>query len=95
MLPEEVLGDIVGAFDHRDDGAGGITKGRVTEQARAEGKPDNIIEKMVEGRMRNFYALSVLTEQAFVKDDKQTVGKFAESNGMKLVKFVSWRLGQE
>jgi len=37
--------------------------------ARAEGKPEGIIEKMVEGRMRNFYAESVLSEQAFVKDE--------------------------
>src|SRR5262249_51419250 len=45
----------------------------LTEQARQEGKPDNIIEKMIEGRMRNFYAEHVLSEQPFVKDDKQTV----------------------
>ena len=43
----------------------------LTEQARKEGKPDNIIEKMIEGRMRNFYAEHVLAEQPFVKDDKQ------------------------
>ena len=43
----------------------------LTEQARKEGKPENIIEKMIEGRMRNFYAEHVLAEQPFVKDDKQ------------------------
>ena len=67
----------------------------LTEAARKEGKPENIIEKMVEGRMRNFYAESVLTEQPFVKDDKQTVGKYAEANGMKIVRFVHWELGKE
>src|SRR5262245_28194511 len=67
----------------------------LTEQARKEGKPDNIIEKMIEGRMRNFYAEHVLSEQPFVKDDKTTVGKLAESGGMKLVKFVRWQLGEE
>ena len=67
----------------------------LTEAARQEGKPENIIDKMVEGRMRNFYAESVLAEQPFVKDDKQTVGKFAESNGMKLVRFTHWELGKE
>ena len=65
------------------------------EAARKEGKPENIIEKMVEGRMRQFYAQSVLTEQPFVKDDKQTVGKFADAVGMKLVRFVNWELGRE
>jgi elongation factor Ts len=66
----------------------------LTEQARKEGKPENIIEKMIEGRMRNFYAEHVLSEQPFVKDDKQTVGKVAESGGMKLKKFVRWQLGE-
>lgn len=66
----------------------------LTEQAKKEGKPDNIIEKMIEGRMRNFYAEHVLSEQPFVKDDKQSVGKVAAAGGMKLVKFVRWQLGE-
>ena len=49
--------------------------------ALEEGKPENIVEKMVDGRMRNYYAERVLLEQPFVKDDKNSVGKFAESNG--------------
>ncbi|MDG2384012.1 MAG: translation elongation factor Ts [Pirellulaceae bacterium] len=67
----------------------------LTEAARQEGKPDNIIEKMVEGRMRNFYAESVLKEQPFVKDDKLTVSKFADANDMKIVRFAHWELGKE
>jgi elongation factor Ts len=66
----------------------------LTEQARKEGKPENIIEKMIEGRMRNFYAENVLSEQPFVKDDKQTVGKIAAAGGMKLKRFVRWQLGE-
>lgn len=66
----------------------------LTEQAKKEGKPDNIIEKMIEGRMRNFYAENVLSEQPFVKDDKQTVGKVAAAGGMKLLKFTRWQLGE-
>jgi elongation factor Ts len=66
----------------------------LTEQAKKEGKPANIIEKMIEGRMRNFYAEHVLSEQPFVKDDKQTVGKVAAAGGMKLVKFIRWQLGE-
>jgi elongation factor Ts len=65
----------------------------LTAAAQQEGKPANIIEKMVDGRMRSFYAECVLEEQPFVKDDKQTVGKVAQEAGMKLVKFVLWRLG--
>ncbi|HEY3393030.1 MAG TPA: translation elongation factor Ts, partial [Lacipirellulaceae bacterium] len=66
----------------------------LTEQARKEGKPENIIEKMIEGRMRNFYAEHVLSEQPFVRDDKQSVGKVAQAGGMKLVKFIRWQLGE-
>ncbi|MCI0335760.1 MAG: translation elongation factor Ts [Planctomycetes bacterium] len=66
----------------------------LSEQARKEGKPENIIEKMIEGRMRNFYAEHVLAEQPFVKDDKQSVGKVAAAGGMKLVKFIRWQLGE-
>jgi elongation factor Ts len=66
----------------------------LTEQARKEGKPDNIIEKMIEGRMRNFYAEHVLSEQPYIHDDKQTVGKIAAAGGMKLVKFIRWQLGE-
>ncbi len=66
----------------------------LSEQARKEGKPENIIEKMIDGRMRNFYAEHVLSEQPFVKDDKQTVGKVAAAGGMKLVKFIHWKLGE-
>lgn len=66
----------------------------LSEAARKEGKPDNIIEKMIEGRMRNFYAEHVLSEQPFVKDEKQTVGKVAEAGGMKLKRFIRWQLGE-
>ena len=66
----------------------------LAEAARKEGKPEKIIEKMVEGRIRNFYAERCLAEQPFVKDDKSTVGKTAGAAGMKLVKFTHWELGK-
>jgi len=65
------------------------------ERARKEGKPENIIEKMIEGRMRNFYAEHVLSEQPFVRDEKQTVGDLAKAGGMKLVSFHRWQLGEK
>jgi len=66
----------------------------LSEAARKEGKPENIIAKMVEGRLRNFFAERVLLEQPFVKDDKLTVGKFAQQAGMKVLRFVHWELGK-
>lgn len=65
------------------------------EVALKDGKPANVVDKIVEGQLRNFYAERVLTEQAFVKDNKQTVGQYAQANGLKLVKFVHWELGKE
>lgn len=65
------------------------------EAALKEGKPESIVDKMVEGRLRNFFAEKVLLEQPFVKDDKQTVGQYAKSQGMELKQFVHWELGKE
>ena len=45
----------------------------LANQAREEGKPDNVVEKMVEGRLGKFYGERVLLEQAFIKDDKKTI----------------------
>ncbi len=67
----------------------------LAEAARGEGKPEKIIEKMVEGRLRNFYAERCLNEQPFVKDDKRTVGKVAQAGGIKIVRYVHWKIGEE
>lgn len=67
----------------------------LSEAARKEGKPENIIAKMVEGRLKNFFAEKVLLEQPFVKDDSQTVGKIAQGAKMKVVRFVRWEIGKE
>lgn len=67
----------------------------LTDQAIAEGKPANIVDKMVEGRMKNFYAEKVLLEQTFVKaENKETVGKFAADNGMTVKGFAHHVLGE-
>ncbi len=62
--------------------------------ALGEGKPANIVDKMVEGRLKNFFAERVLLEQPFVKDDKQSVGAFAAQNQMVIREFVHWELGE-
>lgn len=69
------------------------------EQARASGKPENIIEKMIQGRIRKYYEEVVLLEQAFVMDDKLKVKdllvNFAKENGeVKLVGFELFVLGE-
>jgi elongation factor Ts len=67
----------------------------LSEAARQEGKPEKIIDKMVEGRLRTFYAQHCLAEQPFVKDDKKTVGEVARQAGMKIVRFIRWELAKE
>ena len=57
-----------------------------TEQVAQEGKPEVVRAKIVEGKLRKFYAESVLLEQPWVKDDKQTIGD--------RVKAVSGKLGE-
>jgi elongation factor Ts len=66
------------------------------EAALQEGKPESIVDKMVEGRLRNFYAERVLLEQPYVKGEgKDTVGKFAEQHGMKIQRFVHWEFAKQ
>jgi elongation factor Ts len=66
----------------------------VTAQAKESGKPDNIIEKMVDGRMRKFLAENTLLGQAFVKDPDTSVGKLLQSRGAKLIQFQRFEVGE-
>jgi elongation factor Ts len=63
-------------------------------QAAATGKPANIVEKIAEGKMKTWFAENVLLEQPFVKDDSKTVGDLLKSAGLKLVKFVRYKVGE-
>ncbi|MBK0348906.1 elongation factor Ts [Aerococcaceae bacterium zg-ZJ1578] len=65
-----------------------------TEIALNEGKPANIVEKMIKGRMNKYLAEISLTEQAFVKNPDQTVGEYAASKGGKVVKFTRFLVGE-
>ena len=70
------------------------------EQAKASGKPENIIEKMVEGRVRKYYEEVVLEEQAYIMDPdkkvKQVIADAAKELGtdIKLKEYVCFRLGE-
>ena len=65
-----------------------------TGQARESGKPDNIIEKMIEGRIRKFLGEITLLGQSFVKDPDQTVGKLLETVGASVLDFQRLELGE-
>ena len=59
------------------------------EQVAAEGKPENIRAKIVEGKIRKFIAERTLTDQPFVKDDKKTVGQMIKEASGKLGEVVA------
>ncbi|PRO65202.1 translation elongation factor Ts [Alkalicoccus urumqiensis] len=64
------------------------------QQALNEGKPENIVEKMVEGRLGKFFEEICLNEQAFVKDSDQKVGKYVESKGGSVKTFFRYEVGE-
>ncbi len=66
----------------------------LTEQARGSGKPDAVIEKMIEGRIRKYYEEVVLLEQVWVHDGESRVRKVVEKSGGKLVGFARFALGE-
>ena len=66
----------------------------LTEQALNEGKPANIVEKMIAGRLNKFLAEISLNDQPFVKDPDQTVSKFVASKGGKVKLFHRYEVGE-
>jgi elongation factor Ts len=66
----------------------------LTEQARASGKPDAIIEKMVEGRIRKYYEEVVLLEQVWVHDGESRVRAVVKKAGVALTGFARFQLGE-
>ena len=72
-----------------------------TEQASKSGKPDNIVEKMVEGRLNKFFQESILLEQSFVKDPSKTINDIITETIAKLgenvvvKRFTRFQLGEK
>jgi elongation factor Ts len=69
-------------------------------QAKESGKPDNVIDRIVEGKLKAFYEGSVLLEQPFVKDDSKTIQQLLDEVGAKVGekvavrRFVRYKLGE-
>jgi elongation factor Ts len=60
---------------------------------KAEGKPEAAWPKIVEGRLNGWYKERVLLDQAFVRDDKQTIAQLAASSGATIVRFAQLYIG--
>jgi elongation factor Ts len=68
---------------------------RIYEQiTRDEGKPEAAVPKIVEGRLGGFYRDVVLTEQAFVKDNKQSIAQILKAAGVDVKGFARFQVGQ-
>jgi elongation factor Ts len=70
-------------------------------QAREMGKPDDVVPKIVEGKLKTFYAETVLLDQPYVKDDSKTIQQLLDEMSSKVGekvavrRFVRYRLGEE
>ncbi|WP_138470826.1 translation elongation factor Ts [Poseidonocella sp. HB161398] len=69
-------------------------KAVLTEQARESGKPENIIENMIKGRMKKFFSEVTLLNQAFVINPDLTVGAAAKEAGVEITGFVRIEVGE-
>jgi elongation factor Ts len=66
----------------------------LSEQARNEGKPEKIIEKMVMGRLQKFYKENCLVDQEFVMDSDKNISGLLKEHGAKALRFVRYQLGE-
>ncbi|MGB0203181.1 MAG: translation elongation factor Ts [Acholeplasmataceae bacterium] len=66
----------------------------LTQQALSEGKPANIVEKMIVGRLNKFLKEITLVDQPFVKDPDQTVSQYVSSKQNKVVSFLRLEVGE-
>ncbi len=71
-----------------------IAREQIANDPKNKSKPPNILEKIIEGKLKTWLAENVLVEQPFVKDDSKTVGQLLAGAGLKLKKFVRYKVGE-
>jgi elongation factor Ts len=71
-----------------------IAKAQIAHDPKNAGKPAQILEKIAEGKLKTFFAENVLIDQAFVRDPSKTVGQLLQSAGLKVVRFVRYKVGE-
>lgn len=69
-------------------------KAVLTEQAKNEGKPEKIIEKMVIGRLNKYYKEFCLVDQEYIKDSDLNITKLCKSKNAEIVRFARYQLGE-
>jgi len=71
-----------------------IAMGQIAADPKNAKKPANIMEMIVEGKVKAWLKENVLLDQPFVKDDSKTVGELLKSAGLKIVRFVRYKVGE-
>jgi elongation factor Ts len=71
-----------------------IAKAQLASDEKNKNKPPQILEKILEGKIKTFFAENVLVEQPFVKDDSKTVGQLLQSAGLKMDRFARYKVGE-
>jgi elongation factor Ts len=71
-----------------------IVKAQIANDPKNAGKPANILDKIAEGKLKTFFAENVLIDQPFVKDATKTVGQLLQGAGVKVVRFVRYKVGE-
>jgi elongation factor Ts len=66
----------------------------LTEQARNEGKPEKIIEKMILGRINKYYEEVCLVDQIYIRDNKMSITKLLKANNAEVARFARFQLGE-
>jgi elongation factor Ts len=85
---EEVPADVVARETE-------IAKKQIAADPKNQNKPANIIEKIAEGKLKTWFGENVLIDQPYVKDPSKTVGDLLKAAGLKLVKFVRFKVGEK
>jgi elongation factor Ts len=90
------------AYLRREDVPDNVIKQeREIYEAQAEGKPDHIVERIVEGKLKDFYKQVVLLDQPYIRDDKQTIQDLLDAYSAKvrerlvLRRFVRFKVGED
>jgi elongation factor Ts len=71
-----------------------IAREQIANDPKNKSKPANILEKIIEGKLKTWFAENVLVEQPFVKDDTKTVGQLLGSAGLKMNRFIRYKVGE-
>lgn len=84
---------VIMGLKREDVDATAVSDAREEAKEGAKGKPEQIANKIIDGKMDKWYSERVLVEQPFVMDDKKSVGEFAKENGFSIEGYIKYEVG--